>query len=43
VDDGRKLDNKLLSDMKAYGAGAVALRPAIVRSAALNDKYCSSQ
>jgi hypothetical protein len=43
VDDGRKLDDKLLSDMKAYGAGAAALRPAIVRSAALNDKNCSIQ
>jgi hypothetical protein len=43
VDDGRKLDDKLVSDMKAYGAGAAALRPAIVRSAALEDKECSSQ
>jgi hypothetical protein len=43
VDDGRKLDDKVLSDMKAYGAGAAALRPAIVRSAALNDKNCSLQ
>jgi hypothetical protein len=43
VDDGRKLDATLLSEMKAYGAGAAALRPAIVRSAALNDKNCSIQ
>jgi hypothetical protein len=43
VDDGRKLDDKLLSDMKAYGAGAAALRPAIVRSAAVSDRNCSIQ
>jgi hypothetical protein len=43
VDDGRKLDDQLVSDMKAYGAGAAALRPAVVRSAALNDKNCSIQ
>jgi hypothetical protein len=43
VDDGRKLDDKLVSDMKAYGTGAAALRPAIVRSAVLHDKNCSLQ
>jgi hypothetical protein len=43
VDDGRELDAQLLSDMHAYGAAARALRPAIVRSAALNDKECARQ
>lgn len=43
VDDGRKLDNTLVSNMKAYGTAAAALRPAIVRSAALHDKDCSTQ
>lgn len=43
VDDGRELDGRLVSNMKAYGAGAAALRPAIIRSASLNDKDCSTQ
>jgi hypothetical protein len=43
VDDGRKLDGQLVSEMRAYGAAAKALRPAIVRSAALNDEDCSAQ
>lgn len=43
VDDGRALDTQLLLDMRAYGAAARALRPAIVRSAELGDAGCSKQ
>lgn len=43
VDDGRELDAQLLSDMHAYGAAARALRPAIVKSAALHDNSCARQ
>jgi hypothetical protein len=43
VDDGRALDSQLLSDMRAYGAAARVLRPAIVRSAELGDAGCSNQ
>ncbi|WP_211464621.1 hypothetical protein [Collimonas silvisoli] len=43
VDDGRKLDEKLLVEMKIYGSGATAIRPAIVKTAALHDKNCSIQ
>lgn len=43
VDDGRKLDSHLVSEMRAYGAAATALRPAIVYSASLNDEDCSTQ
>lgn len=43
VDDGRQLDSRLLSDMRAYGAALKALRPAIVRSAELEDPDCSNQ
>jgi hypothetical protein len=37
VDDGRKVDESLLAGMRAYGAGERLLRPAIARSAALQD------
>lgn len=43
VDDGRQLDSRLLSDMRAYGAALKVLRPAIVRSAELEDTGCSNQ
>lgn len=43
VDDGRQLDRRLVAEMRAYGEAAAALRPAIVRSAALNDPECSTQ
>ncbi len=43
VDDGRRLDSRLLSDMRTYGAALKALRPAIVRSAELDDPDCSNQ
>lgn len=43
VDDGRKLDDKLLAEMKQYGSAVKVLRPAIVKSAALKDEECSKQ
>lgn len=43
VDDGRKVDEVLLGNIKSYGAGEQALRPAIVRSGALNDAQCDTQ
>ena len=43
VDDGRKVDETLLANMRLYGAGERALRPAIARTAALNDPACDSQ
>lgn len=43
VDDGRKLDSHLVSEMRAYGAAAKALRPAIVRSASMGEVDCSKQ
>jgi hypothetical protein len=43
VDDGRKLDGHLVAEMQAYGEAAAAIRPAIVRTAALNDTDCSVQ
>lgn len=43
VDDGRKVNEELLAGMKAYGAGERLVRPAIARSAALQDKECDKQ
>ena len=43
VDDGRKVDEMLLQSMRHYGAGERAMRPAIVRSAALKDPNCDVQ
>ncbi|MBP6339018.1 MAG: hypothetical protein KA375_15575 [Vitreoscilla sp.] len=43
VDDGRKLDEALLGRLSAYGQGEQALRPAIARTAALNDPECDKQ
>jgi hypothetical protein len=43
VDDGRKVDEALLAGMRAYGAGERLIRPAIARSAALQDKDCDKQ
>ncbi|WP_373743485.1 hypothetical protein [Achromobacter insuavis] len=43
VDDGRRVDEALLAGMRAYGAGARLIRPAIARSAALQDKDCDQQ
>ncbi|HEV6968454.1 hypothetical protein [Roseateles sp.] len=43
VDDGRRVDETLLAGMRAYGAGERLIRPAIARSAALQDKECDKQ
>ncbi len=43
VDDGRKVNEDLLTGMRAYGAGERLIRPAIARSAALKDKECDKQ
>ena len=43
VDDGRKVNEDLLTGMRAYGAGERLIRPAIARSAALKDKDCDKQ
>jgi len=43
VDDGRKVNEELLGQIRTYGAGEKALRPAIARSAALNDPDCDTQ
>lgn len=43
VDDGRQVDETLLAGMRAYGAGERLIRPAIARSAGLNDKDCDKQ
>jgi hypothetical protein len=43
VDDGSAVDPKLLADIGLYGKGQQALRPAIVRSAQLQDPDCSNQ
>lgn len=43
VDDGRKVNEALLAQIRNYGAGERALRPAIERSAALKDPDCDRQ
>lgn len=43
VDDGRKVDEQLLGNIRHFGAGEQALRPAIVRSALLKDPTCDRQ
>lgn len=43
VDDGRKVNEKLLAQVRTYTEGEQALRPAIVKSAELHDKDCSTQ
>ncbi|HEY0957425.1 MAG TPA: hypothetical protein VGE36_21930 [Roseateles sp.] len=43
VDDGRQVNETLLAGMRAYGAGERLIRPAIARSAALQDKDCDKQ
>lgn len=43
VDDGRKVNETLLANLRLLGHGERALRPAIVRSAALQDPECSQQ
>ncbi|MDC8787025.1 hypothetical protein PRZ01_17685 [Paucibacter sp. hw1] len=43
VDDGRKVDEALLANIRTYGAGEQSLRPAIARTAALHDPGCDKQ
>ena len=43
VDDGRKVNEALLANLRLLGSGERALRPAIVRSAELKDPDCSHQ
>jgi len=43
VDDGRRVNEALLAQIRNYGAGERALRPAIARTAALNDPDCDRQ
>jgi hypothetical protein len=43
VDDGRKVNDALLDHIRTYGAGENAFRPAIARSASLNDPDCEKQ
>ena len=42
-DDGRKVNEVLLDSIRTYGSGEKALRPAIARTAALNDPDCDTQ
>ncbi|MBC7918167.1 MAG: hypothetical protein H7Y28_10205 [Rhodoferax sp.] len=43
VDDGRKVNEVLLANIRTYGAGERALRPAIARAAELKDAECDTQ
>jgi uncharacterized protein (DUF1810 family) len=43
VDDGRQVNEELLKNIRTYGAGELALRPAIYRTAQLNDPGCDKQ
>ncbi|MDZ4187452.1 MAG: hypothetical protein U1D25_04970 [Hydrogenophaga sp.] len=43
VDDGRTVDPTLLANIRIFGQGEQALRPAIARSARLQDKDCDRQ
>jgi hypothetical protein len=43
VDDGRPLDGQLITRMRDFAEAAVAVRPAIVRSAAMADSGCNNQ
>ena len=43
VDDGRKVNEELLGHIRTYGLGEKIIRPAIVRSAALQDPQCDTQ
>lgn len=43
VDDGRAVDEALLGNIRSYGQGEQALRPAIARTAALHDPDCDTQ
>jgi hypothetical protein len=43
VDDGRKVNEVLLANIRSFGDGEQALRPAIARAADLKDPDCSTQ
>ncbi len=43
VDDGSKVNEALLSNIRLFGQGERLLRPAVERSAGLNDKHCATQ
>lgn len=43
IDDGRKVNPQLLSNIKLYGQGERLIRPAIVRSSGMNDKDCAKR
>jgi hypothetical protein len=43
VDDGRKVNEELLGNIRSFGAGETTLRSAIERSAALKDPECDKQ
>jgi hypothetical protein len=43
VDDGRKVNEVLLADIRSYGEGERTLRPAIERAARLKDADCDTQ
>lgn len=43
VDDGRKVNQELLGQIRNYGIGEKALRAAVARSAKLNDPNCDKQ
>ncbi len=43
VDDGRPVNPQLLEQIRLYGQGEQVLRPAIRRSASLNDPECDRQ
>lgn len=43
IDDGRKVNETLLNNIRLYGAGEKTLRPSIARSSQLKDQDCSTQ
>jgi hypothetical protein len=43
LDDGRRVDETLLANIRIYGKASQALRPAIVRSAALDAVACETE
>jgi hypothetical protein len=43
VDDGRKVDETLLANIRTFGQGEQVLRPAIARSSTLHDTACDTQ
>ena len=43
VDDGRAVDEKLLASIRLFGVAEQTVRPAVLKSAALQDKECDKQ